>query len=198
LSISETATFCQVCGARVEAQAVVPAVVSPESVAAPELTAELQPPAAAPAEAESEFASGQSAAAEPAPGLTGQPESGDDAADRRLAEVSSLLDAAAACEDGDPAAAAGLLRESILVCLEPADDPLASERVCRDLLCGFDRLSALLQREGLTEEALEVADDAALLGLLSGRDHAAAWHRDALRDRREDLRRTLFVDSAQL
>jgi hypothetical protein len=187
LSISETATFCQVCGARVEA------------------------PAVATAEAEPELAAGLDAAAEPESGLTAEPqpspttepgsepeESGEDPLERRLAEVSSLLDDAAACEDGDPAAAAVLLRESILVCLDAADDPLASERVRRDLLCGFDRLSALLQREGLAEEALEVVDDAALLGLLSGGDHAVAWHRDALKDRREDLRRTFFVDSAQL
>lgn len=172
LSMSETATFCQVCGARVEATA----------AAEPELAA-------------AEAAAGH--AADPQPGPEPQ-EPAEDLLERRMAEVSALLEDAAACEDGDPAAAAVLLREAIVACLDAAEDPLGSERVSRDLLCGFDRLSALLQREGLAEEALEVVDDAALLGLLSGDDQAAAWHRDALKDRREDLRRTLFVDSAQL
>jgi hypothetical protein len=193
LSISETATFCQVCGARVDAQGAASPVAAPEPAAeseptaAPELVAELEPwPAAAPEPA---------VASEPAP----EPEeSAGDALERRMADASALLDDAASAEDSDPAAAAVLLREAILVCLDATDDPLGAERVCHDLLCGFDRLSALLQREGLPEQALEVADDAAALGLLSTKHEASAWHRDAVRDRREDLRRILFVDSAQL
>jgi len=169
LSISETATFCQVCGARVEAQPLAMAVAEPEPVA------ELE------------------RAAEPAP-----EESPEDALERRMAGVSALLEEAATSEDGDPAAAAAVLREAILECLDATEDPTGSDRVRRDLLCGFDRLSALLQREGLPKEALEVADDAAALGLLSGGDEVAAWHRDAVRDRREDLRRILYADSAQL
>lgn len=174
LSISETATFCQVCGALVEAQA------------EPAITAEPEPAATA------------EPVAEPDPQPVAEPEeANEDAAQRRTAEISALLEGAAACEDSDPAAAAVLLREAILACLDATEDPQGSERVSRDLLCGFDRLSALLQREGLTEDALEVVDDAASLGLLSGDDQAGAGHRDAVKDRREELRRAHVVDAAQ-
>ncbi len=189
LSISETATFCQVCGARVEAQAV--ATVAAEPVAGPEAVTEPEPAVAA------------EPVAGPEPQTVAEPEpeaedSAEDAVQRRTAEVSSLLEGAAACEGSDPAAAAVLLREAVLACLDATDDPLGSERVSRDLLCGFDRLSALLQREGLTEDALEVVDDAASLGLLSGDDQAGASHRAALKGRREELRRAHIVDAAQL
>lgn len=212
LSISETATFCQVCGVRIEEQPVALAVAElepvaelqlaaepelsdePDLVPAPELDAAEPEPVAAQPELAAEP---DLVAAEPEPEPEPE-ESPEDALERRMAGVSALLEEAAASEDGDPAAAAIVLREAILECLDATEDPTGSDRVRRDLLCGFDRLSALLQREGLPEEALEVADDAAALGLLSGVDEIAARHRDAVRDRREDLRRILYADSAQL
>ena len=103
-----------------------------------------------------------------------------------------------ACEATDAARAADLYREAIFACLEATEDPLGSEDVRRDLLCGFDRLSGVLEREGIPAEALDVVDSAASLGLLDGGHEADQEHLDALRDRRESLRHILHGDSAQL
>ena len=70
-------------------------------------------------------------------------------------------------------------------CLEATEDPLGSEDLRRDLLCGFDRLSGVLEREGIPAEALDVVDSAASLGLLDGEYEADREHLDALMDRRE-------------
>lgn len=122
----------------------------------------------------------------------------EDPVERRVAEVSVLLDDAAGCEDADVARAAALYQEAIVGCLEAADDPLASAGVRNELLRGFDGLSSLLERQGLADESLAVVEDAAALGLLNGREVDRTESRDALRERREALRRALFADSAQL
>lgn len=119
------------------------------------------------------------------------------ALDRRLLDVSALLQDAAECEGSDPARAASLLQQAIVECLDVTEDPLGHAAVRRDILESFDRLSALLERRGLADEALAVVDDAASLGLLTDGD-AGRRHSAALRERRERLRRILFVDSAQL
>jgi hypothetical protein len=146
---------------------------------------------------------------EPALVDTAEPEPADEAGpepaqpeltgrDRKLAAIAVLLEAASGCEDGDMSRAAALYQEAILGCLDAAGDADGFGGVDQVLLHGFDGLSSLLARKGLAGEALGVVDDAAALGLLNGGDCAADVHRDALRERREDLRRSLFADSAQL
>ncbi len=137
-------------------------------------------------------------AAAEAQGAAQAEESPEDVDERRMAEIAALLEFAGRCEDVNAARAAAVYGEVIVGCLELTDDPLAAEPVRRDLLRGFDRLSFVLERQGLPDEALAVVDDAASLGLLDGADGLAAPQRDALRDRREDLRRILYGDSAQI
>lgn len=133
-------------------------------------------------------------AAEPA-GVEVAPE---DDLSRRMTEVSGLLRDASAREATDAAGAADLYRAAIFACLEATEDPLGSEELRRDLLCGFDRLSGVLEREGIPAEALDVVDGAAALGLLDDGHEADREHLDALKDRRESLRHILHGDSAQL
>jgi hypothetical protein len=118
--------------------------------------------------------------------------------ERKLAAAGVLLDAAAGFEGADTARAAALYQEAIVGCLDAADDPAGFEGVDHELLRGFDGLSSLLARGGLVEDALGVVEDAASLGLLNGGGDADAGRRDALLERRQDLRRLLFADSAQL
>lgn len=127
----------------------------------------------------------------------GQEQSAEAELDRRLLGISALLQDAAGCEGSDPARAANLLQQAIIDCLEVTEDPLGHEEVRRDLLESFDRLSALLERQGVPDEALVVVDDAASLRLLEG-GVVGRRHSEALRERREGLRRILFADSAQL
>lgn len=176
LSIGDTATFCQVCGTPVEPAATAPVV---EPAPATEHEAAALPSAA----------SAASPAAEDAP---------EDALSRRMGEVVRLLQDASGCESTDAARAADLYREAICGCLEATEDPLGCEDVRRDLLRGFDRLSSVLQREGIPVEALEVVDSAASLGLLDSPREADQEQLGALKDRRESLRHILHGDSAQL
>lgn len=125
-------------------------------------------------------------------------ESPDDVRERRMVEIAALLEFGGRCEEANPARAAVVYGEAVVGCLEITDDPLGVEPVRRDLLRGFDRLSFVLEQQGLPEEALAVVDDAASLGLLDGEDGVAAPQRGALRDRREGLRRILYGDWAQL
>jgi hypothetical protein len=115
-----------------------------------------------------------------------------------MVEIAALLEFGGRCEEANPARAAVVYGEAVVGCLEITDDPLGVEPVRKDLLRGFDRLSFVLERQGLPEEALAVVDDAASLGLLDGEDGVAAPQRVALRDRREGLRRILYGDWAQL
>ena len=114
-----------------------------------------------------------------------------------MAEIAALLEFAGRCEDVNAARAAAVYGEAIVGCLEVTDDPLSAEPVRTELLRGFDRLSFVLERQGLPEEALAVVDDAASLGLLDG-VNGSAPQCGVLRDRREGLRRILYGDSAQL
>ena len=174
LSIGDSATFCQVCGTPAEPAATTPAVEPAAMVPAAEPEAAVLSPGAA---------------VEDAP---------EDVLSRRMGEVLRLLQDASGCESTDAARAADLYREAICGCLEATEDPLGSEDVRRDLLRGFDRLSSVLQREGLPAEALDVADSAASLGLLDSPCEADQEQLGALRDRRESLRHIIHGDSAQL
>ena len=120
-----------------------------------------------------------------------------DAASRRLRVAALPMHEAGDLEKTDPARAVTLYRESALRLLEAAADPLDHESVRHDLLVIFDRLSLVLKREGLPEEALEEIDSAASLGLLDCQDHGIKGHREALTKRRESLRHSLDGGSAQ-
>ena len=125
-------------------------------------------------------------------------ESAADARERKLAELAALLEFAGRCEEPNPARAAVVYGEAVVGYLDVTDDPLSDDVVRRDLLRGFDRLSFVLERQGLSEEALAVVDDAEALGLLGGKNGLEAAPLGSLRDRRESLRRALYGDSAQL
>jgi hypothetical protein len=182
LSIGDSATFCMVCGARVDPSAT--AVVATDTVAAPEPT--LAPDGV-------EVAAEQPVAEQP---VIGQPAVQDvpaedtpqDAMSRRVRDAALPMREAGDIEKSDPERAVALYRESILSFLEAAADPLDQETVRHDLLVIFDRLSLVLKREGQPEEALEEIDSAASLGLLDCRDRGVKGHREALTKRRESLR----------
>ena len=70
------------------------------------------------------------------------------------------------CRGTDPARAAALYRQAIVDHLDSSDDPLGDKATRRDLQRLFDRLSTLLRREGLHDEALEEINAAASLGLV--------------------------------
>ena len=159
LSIGDSATFCMVCGARVDPSAI----------------ATLQSGAGA-----DERAVDQDVLAADAP---------EDAMSRRVREAALPMHEAGDFEKTDPARAVALYRDSILRFLGAAADPLDQETVRHDLLVIFDRLSLVLKREGQPEEALEEIDSAASLGLLDCQDHGIKGHREALKRRRESLRR---------
>ena len=212
LSVGETATFCAVCGARFDAPEI-QALAESSAPSIEPLVAEAAAEPEEPEEPESEEPEPEPEEPEPEPEEpepgepdADEPEAGEpeaegpeeDPIERRMSEVTALLEDAAGTEESDAGRAAALYGEVIVACLDATEDPLASEDVRPVLLSSFDRLSSLLERCGLSEEALAVVDDAASLGLLNGGDEARTHHRDALEDRRENLRRILFVDSAQL
>ena len=182
LSIGDTATFCAVCGARAEPMTSTVQAPAPE---APGLQM-----AAAPGAGGSGPTGGSPGVAEDGP-----PSAAEDAPPRRRRAVSPPMVDAGRLEKTDPARSATLYREAILGLLESAADPLDDEGARRDLLMIFDRLSLVLKREGLPGEALEEIDSAASLGLLDCRDRGVKGHREALRKRRESLRRTLKAEA---
>jgi uncharacterized Zn finger protein (UPF0148 family) len=179
LSISDAATFCAVCGARVD------------PFATPATAPSAGP--ASPAEQSSPSVREQTA------GEDDRVSSGpDDAVSRRLREAALPMQLAGDCEQSDPVRSAALYRETILRFLDAAADPLDRADVRHDLLFIFDRLSLVLKREGLPEEALEEIDSAASLGLLACQDRGIKTHREALKKRRESLRRSLADETSQL
>ena len=190
LSIGDSATFCTVCGARVDPSAT--AAVATATVATPEAsppTDGVEPAAERTVSEENvtEQAPAQDAPAADAP---------QDAGSRRVRDAALPMREAGDVEKTDPERAVALYRESILRFLEAAADPLDQETVRHDLLVIFDRLSLVLKRQGQPEEALEEIDSAASLGLLDCRDHGIKGHREALAKRRESLRRALDGGSA--
>jgi hypothetical protein len=110
--------------------------------------------------------------------------------------VSLPMREASQLEKTDPGRAAAYYQEAILRCLEATADPLDQEGIRRDLLRVFDRLSLVLKRAGLPAEALEEIDSAESLGLLDCQDRGVKGHREALRKRRESLRRALYGEPA--
>lgn len=95
------------------------------------------------------------------------------------------------CEKTDATRAAALYRQAIGQFLELSEDPLDSPYVRSQVLSVFDRLSLVLMRSGLQNEALEEIDSAAWLGLLDCQDIGVKGHREALNKRRIRLRRAV-------
>ena len=162
LSIGDTATFCPVCGSVAE-----PGGASLPTTPPPALVANDQVVEALPEE----------------PGS-------------RSAEVSRGVFAASGhesearrCEKTDAPRAAALYRQAIVEYLESSTEPLDSQSVRRDLQRIFDRLSLVLKRTGLIDEALEEIDSAAYLGLVDDDKCGTKARREALLRRRDDLRR---------
>jgi hypothetical protein len=93
------------------------------------------------------------------------------------------------CETTDAPHAAALYRRAIVEYLESSEDPLDNESVRRDMQRVFDRLSLVLKRSGQIDDALEEIDSAAYLGLVDGEECGTKSHREALRRRRDVLRR---------
>ncbi|NLT93913.1 MAG: hypothetical protein GXY02_12410 [Actinobacteria bacterium] len=172
-----------------EAQAQVEPVAEAQAEAAPDA----EPEPEAEAQAEPEVEPEPEAEAEPAP----EPEAEPVSVEQRLAALSTVLHDAAVLESTEPARAADLYRDAIIAALDVSDDPLDLPDARRHLLRGLDGLSLVLARQGLSEEALAVVDDAASLGLLEGGDEVGAVHRAALNARREELLRAVFPDSAE-
>ena len=197
LSIGDSATFCTVCGARVDQPAT--AAVATATVAAPEPT--LAPDGV---EVAAEQAVAEPPVTEQQQAVTGPPAAQDvpaadtpqDAMSRRVRDAALPMREAGDVEKTDPERAVALYRESILRFLEAAADPLDQETVRHDLLVVFDRLSLVLKRQGQPEEALEEIDSAASLGLLDCRDRGVKGHREALAKRRESLRHAVGGGSA--
>ena len=93
------------------------------------------------------------------------------------------------CEKTDAPRAAALYRQAIVEYLDSSADPLASASARRDVQRLFDRLSLVLKRSDLNEEALEEIDSATYLGLVDDEDCGTKAHREALSKRRDTLRR---------
>ena len=162
LSIGDTATFCPVCG----------------TVAGPgEAWQKTTPPSAS-------VASDQDVEVLPEELYSRSME-----ASRDVLVAADHESEARRCEKTDAPRAAALYRQAIVEYLESSKEPLDSPSVRRDLQRIFDRLSLVLKRSGLIEEALEEIDSAAYLGLVDGEDCGTKARREALVKRRDTLRR---------
>ena len=183
LSIGDSATFCSVCGARVD----------------PVATTTMAPPGAGGAQAGTQEAPERRAGADVQPVARDAraEDAPQDAASLRRRDAALPMHEAGDLEKTDPARAVALYRDAILRLLEAAADPLDHEAVRHDLLAVFDRLSLVLKREGQPQEALEEIDSAAALGLLDCQDHGIKGHREALKKRQESLRHSLDGGSPQ-
>jgi len=164
LSIGDTATFCPVCGSYAD-----PGEASPTVTPPPELVTTGPAPDVFAEEL-------HSPSAEAPPDTLAAPDY--EAQARR-------------CEKTDAPRAAALYRQAIVEYLDSSTDPLDDQAVRRDLQRVFDRLSLVLKRSGLLDEALTEIDSAAYLGLVDDADCGTKAHREALRKRRDSLRRAV-------
>jgi hypothetical protein len=164
LSIGDTATFCPVCGTCADPVEASPAIAPPPALAARGQAADVFPEELS------------SPSAEASPDVLAAPDYESQA--RR-------------CERTDAPRAAALYRQAIVAYLESSTDPLDSQSVRRDLQRVFDRLSLVLKRDGLFKEALVEIDSAAYLGLVDDEDCGTKAQREALRKRRDTLRRAV-------
>jgi hypothetical protein len=202
LSIGDSATFCMVCGARVDPPAspteappgasdAAQSVVQSAEQSVTEGAEQSATQTAEQSVTQTAAQSGANASEQPADRDVPAGDDPQDAATRRLRAATLPMRQAGDVEKTDPAQAVTLYRDSALRLLEAAADPLDHEAVRHDLLAIFDRVSLILKREGRPEEALEEIDSAASLGLLDCQDHGIKGHREALKKRRESLRHAL-------
>jgi hypothetical protein len=159
LSLSDSATFCPVCGT----------------------------PARSPADTPSTCdICGQPILSLEAVSTCGRCRHGLENARRRaIKEAEEPIHEAWSCRVSDPDLAVALYRKSIHRFLDLDEGMLDSAHARRGLLFVFDRLSDLLQSSGRHGEALEAAEWATSLGLLDDHDAETKSHRDALRRRRD-------------
>jgi len=209
LSIGDTATFCQVCGALVdplptdEGQAASDRLVPLDvAQAAPDQLVALDGTPAAPVvivghdghnggPAGPEESSDGDLTAAGAPDEALDEPAGPPVADldlTRLDIAAQYVAAAKDCEKTDPGRAVALYRQAIVDYLGCDDDPLALPGVGGRLVFVFNRLSLALKRSDLQGEALEEIDSAAALGLLDRDDFGARREREALTKRAAALR----------
>jgi len=168
LSISDLATFCQVCGTVADPGGASPATMPPLASVASDQAVEILPEEVRSPSAE---------------------------ASRGVPVASDHESEARRCEKTDAPRAAALYRQAIAEYLESSQEPLDSRSVRRDVQRAFDRLSLVLKRGGLIEEALEEIDSAAYLGLVDSDDCGTKARREALVKRRAALRRVLTESS---
>ena len=161
LSIGDTATFCPVCGIDADPGEASPTAKPPAALVASDQAVEVFPEEAGSRSAE---------------------------AWRGVLVASDHESEARRCEKTDAPRATALYRQAILEYLESSEDSLDSQFVRRDVQRIFDRLSLVLKRSGLIEEALEEVDSAAYLGLVDGEDCGTKARREALIKRRDTLR----------
>jgi hypothetical protein len=159
LSLSDSATFCSVCGTPARSPADTPRIC---------------------------VICGQPFLSLEAVSACGRCRHGPEKARARgIAKAEEPIHEAWSCRVSDPDRAVALYRESIHRFLDLDEDMLDSTQARRGLLFVFDRLSDLLQSSGRHEEALEAAEWATSLGLLDDHDAGTKSHRDALRRRRD-------------
>jgi len=164
LSIGDTATFCPVCGAVADPGEASPTTSPPPTLVASDQAVEVS---------------------------SGEVRSRNAETSRGVLAASDHESEARRCEKTDAPRAAALYRQAIVEYLESSKDPLDSPSVRRDLQRIVDRLSLVLKRNGLIEEALEEIDSAAYLGLVDGEDCGTKARREALIKRRDTLRRAV-------
>jgi len=163
LSLSESATFCPVCGipAQTPAETRAPCSVCGEPLISLEDVS-----------------------------VCGRCRYGlENARRRRIEEAEGPVHEAWGCRVRDPDRAEELYRQAIDRLLELDQDALDSPKGRRALLFAFDRLSNLLKSRGRQVEALEAIEWAASLGLLDDDDPDTKTYRDSLRKRRDGRRR---------
>jgi len=161
LSIGDAATFCPVCGTVAELGEALPTTTPPPALVAKDQVVEVLPE---------------------------DPRSRSAEASRSVFVASGHESEAHRCEKTDAPRAAALYRQAIVEYLESSKDPLDSQFVRRDLQRIFDRLSLVLKRSGLIDEALEEIDSAAYLGLVDDEECGTKARREALIKRRHLLR----------
>ena len=163
LSIGDAATYCPVCGTLADRGEAAPTTTAPPALAASGQAVEV-PEEVRPRSAE---------------------------VSRGVFVASEHESEARRCEKTDAPRAAALYRQAIVEYLESSRDPLSSPFVRRDVQRVYDRLSLVLKRSDLLDEALEEIDSAAYLGLVDDEECGTKAQRDALSKRRDTLRRAV-------
>jgi uncharacterized Zn finger protein (UPF0148 family) len=189
LSIGDAATFCPVCGTIAQPWEASPTTTPPPAHVTRERVAEVPAEEAPreevlPVEAPPEVAVPEEVPPEEA-------HAPDAEASRGVLAAADHESEARRCEKTDAPRAAALYRQAIVEYLDSSADPLASPSVSRDVQRLFDRLSLVLKRSALNEEALEEIDSATYLGLVDDEDCGTKAHREALSKRRDTLRRAV-------